>query len=509
MKPCQLFPSTGKGVIMRSLFCRSIFPLFLISCIVRAGSVASNLHDSAITVSGSVHLGTGEVMRGMYHAMINGQGEQLQSWPSTVAHAWFGQPEAMLNLSFKPNDKMCVQIGFQGNVFLNTFPANFKSSMSSNGGEGVLPQYMSWTLHQAQGTISLLDNEAMSLGLSLGVMPYKYNPEVRNLGEFLFRSGTYPFFLINDYDFPLARLSGVRLNCKYVNEKIRVVFDQFVLSERTLPPFYDFSLASMVSVGWGKFVEWGAGVDFAHLFSVNSELTTPDAAKYAISPGDTGRYTFKGTKVMSRLTVDPCGILRGDKESAIGQLFGENGGKIYGEIAVIGLKNYPASFVKSSTDPRDALNQWGYSKISERMPWMVGFNIPLWKILDVCAFELEKYPAPYPNDYFQVLMESGLPVPTWYHVYRDNIRIVQNPSSGGYDTIPWKMAYDSAAYQNRWYWSLYMKKKIAEHFSLLGQISRDHMRWDINLGNKLNYDTEEALVLPGEWSWRFGALLEF
>lgn len=482
--------------------CRSIAFLFLFSCIVRAESAGSNLHDSTVTVSGSVHMGMGEVMRGMYRVMLNGE-QQALNWPATVTHAWFGQPEALLNLAFRPNEKIRVQIGFEGNVFLNTFPANLKSSMGSNGGPSVLPQYMSWTLHQAQGTISLLDDESMSLGLSLGVMPYKYNPEVRNLGEFLFRSGTYPFLLINNYDFPLARLSGLRLNYKYVHNQIKIAFDQLVLSERTLPPFYDISLASMVSVGWGKFIEWGAGVDFARVISVNSDLTTPKSAKYAINPGDTGYYTFKGTKVMSRLTVDPCAILRGDNGSIVSQICGENGGKMYGEIAVIGLKNYPASLVRTSIDPRDAMNQWGYTKISERMPWMVGINIPLWKILDVCAFELEKYPAPYPNDYFQVLMEKGLPVPTWYHVYRDNIKIENH------DTVSWNMPYDSAVYQNRWFWSLYMKKKLAEHFSLTGQISKDHMRWDVNLGNKINYDTEEAMVKPGEWSWRFGALLEF
>jgi hypothetical protein len=76
--------------------------------------------------------------------------------------------------------------------------------------------------------------------------------------------------------------------------------------------------------------------------------------------------------------------------------------------------------------------------------------------------------------------------------------------------LPYDRAYDSAVYSiDRWYWSLYMKKKVVDHFSLIGQVSKDHMRWDVNLGNKLNYDTEEIMVKPGEWSWRLGVLFEF
>jgi hypothetical protein len=499
-----------KGEIMRTTICRGMVISLLLFGIVRAESAAFNLHDSTIGVSGSVHMGMGEIMRGMYHAMKSGQGEQPLSWPVTVTHAWFGQPDALINLGFRPHEKVQVRIGFAGNIFLNTFPASFKSGLSSNGGEGVLPQYMSWGIHQAQGSISIIEKESMSLDFSLGVMPYKYNPEVRNLGEFLFRSGTYPFFLINNFDFPLARLSGARLNLKYGNGPLKTGFDLFVLSERTTPPFYDISLALLASASWENIVDGGIGVDFARIVPVNGYLTTPDLAKYEKSPGDTGRYTFKGTKVMARVTVDPFGTFRSNKESLVSELCGENGGKIYSEIAIIGLKNYPASYARStSTDPRDVMNQWGYTKISERMPWMVGFNFPFWKILDVCAIEVERYPAPYPNDYYEVFMGSGLPVPAWVHKHRRDSVEVTSLIKYSYDRPYDSVVYKVDKWYGRLYWSVYMKKKVAEHFSLIGQISKDHMRWDVNLGNKLNYDTEEIMAKPGEWSWRLGVLFEF
>jgi hypothetical protein len=193
---------------------------------------------------------------------------------------------------------------------------------------------------------------------------------------------------------------------------------------------------------------------------------------------------------MARATIDPFGMLRG-KESDLSDILGENGGKLYAELAVIGLANFPASF--EMIDGTDPMNPWGYESIAQRMPWMAGINIPVWKILDVCALEIERYPSPYPNDYYQAYMNKGLPIPTWYHAYHG-------------DTT----GYDSASYgQNHWYWSLYMKKRIIKHFSLISQISRDHMRWDVNLGNECNYDTEEILAKPGQWAWRIGLLLEF
>jgi hypothetical protein len=124
---------------------------------------------------------------------------------------------------------------------------------------------------------------------------------------------------------------------------------------------------------------------------------------------------------------------------------------------------------------------------------LAGFNIPVWKLLDVCAFELERYPAPYPNDYFQAFYNHGLPIPAWLQNYR-------NDTTG----------YGSGVYSiKRWYWSLYMKKRIAGHLSMIGQISRDHMRWDVNLGNESNYASEEIMPKPGQWAWRAGLVFEF
>jgi hypothetical protein len=264
-----------------------------------------------------------------------------------------------------------------------------------------------------------------------------------------------------------------------------VTFDQFVLTERTLRPFNDISLASVAGINWKKIIDAGIGVEFAHLLPVDSRYTSPvlSGTRYPTGTGDSGTYTFKGTKVMARATIDPFALKRG-RNSFLTALLGENGGKMYGEWAVIGLESYPA------TNPVSALgNPYGYDKIKEKMPWMVGINIPLWKLLDVCAFEIEKYPAPYPNDYENVVRGTVEPLPVL-------------PAAG--------TEYDSASYRiDRWYWSLYMKRQIVKHFNVIGQIAHDHVKWDMPAGNVENYDFEDILVKPGQWAWRIVGSLEF
>jgi hypothetical protein len=446
--------------------------------------------ESKITVSGVVDFSMGEVVSGMYKAVTSPKGPDPNQTPQTVSHVWFGNPLARLNLEFQPTEKIAALVGFEGQVFINDFPAQLNTKLGSNGATPLLPQFMAWRLHQAQGIFSFINSESATLSLSIGLMPYKYNPEVRNLGEFLFRTGTYPFFIINNFDFPLVRLTGACVHFSKAGENFGLSIDQLVLTERDMPPMNDISLATIVGVNAFKIVDVGFGVDFAHLISLDNGLTTPAAAKYPTGTGDTGAYTFKATKLMGRVTIDPVGRLRGGN-STVSSIFGENGGKVYGEIAVTGLKNYPASNVILTGT--DRMNPWGYTSIAERMPWMLGINVPLWKILDVCALEIEKYPAPYPNDYYQAFMNKGLPIPTWQNNVRTN--------TDGYDSTLYRI--------NQWYWSLYMKKQIFHHLSLICQVARDHMRWDVNTGNEDDYATEEIMAKPHQWAWRAGFLFEF
>ncbi|MBN1757766.1 MAG: hypothetical protein JW863_05585, partial [Chitinispirillaceae bacterium] len=426
-----------------------------------------------------------------------GTTKENNQYPHTVYRQWFGNPLARLNLDATPNERLKISLGFEGNVFLSTFDPDYLTEKSSNGGLPIIPQFMDWRLHQAQGIFSFLNYNWVTLDMAIGLMPYKYNPEVRNLGEFMFRSGTYPLYLTTEFNFPMARLSGIRAGLAFHTDKFDISVDEFILTERQNPPLNDVSIASIASVNILKLVEIGVGLNFARVIPVNNELTTPKRAFY-LENGDTAYYSFQGTKIMGRMTVDPFGKIRGKNAGTIlNDFLGENGGKLYGEVLVSGTKNYPANATGRALDFNSAINKFGYENIAERMPWMVGINIPFWKILDVCAFEIEKFPAPYPNDYYQAQYNAVLPIPTW---------IPEMHESG--DTT-----YDSTLYTENakkyFYWSLYVKKQIVSNLSLIGQISRDHMRWKCNLGNSANYDTEEILAKPHQWAWRIGFLYNF
>ena len=218
-------------------------------------------------------------------------------------------------------------------------------------------------------------------------MPFKYNPEVRDLGEFLFRSGTYPLYLLGDFDRPFARLTGLRASFSYGNAGLGANFDALALTEREIRPFWDISLAGIASAHFFKMIDIGAGADFAHLVPMDSRITTPDTnlTSYIIDSTEAldsstgqplgiwqynyGHYTFKGTKLMMRATIDPFGTVRG-KKSIVSDIVGKNGGKIYAEAAIIGLENYPANLTMNPVS-----NPFGYDKLKEKMPWMVGISM--------------------------------------------------------------------------------------------------------------------------------------
>jgi hypothetical protein len=524
-------------------FIGAIVSIMLLSAIsgVFAGETGETTEHSKVTVSGVVDFNMGEIMSGNYRALNS---KEWIQYPNLTRNQWFGNPLTRLNLTIEPSVRLKVLIGFEGTIFLNTFPPEHKSKLGSNGNSQLMPPFMGMALHQAQGIFSLFDREAMSLDLSIGYLPYKYNPEVRNLGEFLFRSGTYPFFLVNDFNFPLQRLSGLLLNFNYGRDGgLKISVDQFLRMERTFAPLNDFSASTIVGFDWKKMVNAGFGVDFSRLIAVNGELTTPKGAFYpsavdtvrdgngapvldqggyvTLVPRDTaGYYSFKGTKLMARATIDPLASLR-EESDILSDLLGKNGAKVYGEIAVIGTKNYPANPLYNGSKNRyqaetelDAdfqYNPWGYNKIKERMPWMIGVNLPFWKILDLCALEIENYPAPYPNDYFQALYNNAYPVPSWSPFYRkDTMAVGIDPITGNDDTTYWKNPLDLDNYSGpRWYWSLYLLKRFGDHVSVYCQIARDHQRWEVNLGNELNYAPEEIMARSKDWAWRLGMLYEF
>jgi hypothetical protein len=333
--------------------------------------------------------------------------------------------------------------------------------------------YYYYYVHQAELTRCFNDFYAvdnLQLNVGGGYFPYKYNGSVTNLGEYLFRSTAYPQTLITEFDMPWARLAGLYARFAYDGGIHRAYGDILATSNTEWMAIGDVNLTLIASYSFARLFEIGAGAQLGSIISVDPKATTPasDETRY-LNGTDTSRYyTFRGTKVMSRFSFDPKKLLpRID-------MFGEHDLKIYGEAALLGVRNYGVALHSPV---------W-YNSILERIPVMLGFNLPACRILDVLSVEGEWWGNRYPNS-MEGIVTNGLPLP-----------FLQ-----GTKTV------DSMKYKNdNLKWSVFGAKTFARYFRASFQAASDHMRtfaWDWQ-----RQDWEESLHGLDKWYFvvRFGLL---
>jgi len=437
--------------------------MFVAVCVLCGVSMAAFAEDAEsqpkISCSGALGWEMGQIVKGRYQN-------------AAYDHIWFGANVASANLQAIVAERLRLQAGIEARIWFNTFPLERMVEYTAGS-----DRYASFDLKEAQGIYSFFSGKALELEIALGIMPYQYNSSVTDLGEYLFRTGTYPAYIITRFDATSATVSGLRLGARYSHGAFGANADLLVLSEREIRPFHDGTIVAVLGAEIFKVLDVGGGVSFAHCIPVDNRSTTPQLpdASYEISPGDTGFYTFTGTKLMAHATIDPLFFIRGSK---FGKLLGQ-GGKLYGEVAILGLKDYPKTIA----------NPWGYDTLDQKMPLMFGITLPIPVVFDALALEFENYACPYPNDYSQVF-QKGWPVP-----------------------LPGVMAtgdYNMSTYRHDdWKWSIYARKQFGRHFELVGQIGRDHQRWEAHIAHMRNYDFEDALVKPDEWAWHLKAQFKY
>lgn len=308
-------------------------------------------------------------------------------------------------------------------------------------------------------------SEAFNLGI--GFFPIKYNENARNLGEYLFRSGTYPQYLTTNFDFAGSRVTGLNV---YGTLFGGLDYKALLTINTEGATMGDLNLTGIASYSPpNKLINIGAGVSFCSILSANSRHTHPiksdiqgnRADMYIDDNGDTATYTFAGTKLMAQVSIDPKALFPSE-------IFGKEDLKLYSEAAILGVKNYPVSIDTSSLGTR-------YDDIMKRMPIMFGFNFPTFKILDVLSLEAQWFGSKYPNDATEYVL-YGIPVP------------VSTKWSDGNNLI-----YPDSTRDN-WKWSIYAKKTLAGHFNIVFQIASDHMRWDKCSYGDQAYMMSEALT---------------
>jgi hypothetical protein len=374
--------------------------------------------------------------------------------------------------------------------------------------------------------------------LKLGMFYFKYNPEAYNLGEYLFRSMAYPTVVYTGGLQPNQSSGAMLQGAQFSMSTGPVDHKLFLTTETTLSPFFDFSLSYLGEAKLGQALTLGAGASWTSFISVNEKKTTPtgnqftyfkkdgkwftgyttvygdssiwykslqtaalargdsaaaaiyhahDSANLAIltqvrawlTDNDSARaqgaaagdarlldlkhYTFESIKLMGRFTFDPKAFLGSG-------IFGREDLKIYGEAAVLGLKDYPIF----------------YDKIQDRIPLMLGINIPAFKLLDVLAFQVERFTTPFPVSTLGVGANAA-PMP-------GNLSYTENVPGEFYDLDVWN--------QDNLKWSLKVKKQVAPGFVIQAQAARDHFR-TFSFTNSYGHGMEpgDILVKKNHWAW--------
>jgi len=391
------------------------------------------------SISGMGSLEAGQVVNGWDKRSLN-------PTEPRVDHVWLQRAYMQLTVKGQLGDHAAAIISGEGMV-------TYSWAKQQEFWSTLKPAYYFYP-NQVEGRYWLGEKEKPLLYVGAGIFPFKYNPDVRNLGEYLYRTGTYPGYIINEFDFPMNRLMGLRLSG---NPLPWLNLDVMLTSEPYQLPMLDYGLSGLFTCSAGKALDIGAGVFFSHLFSINEEYTTPKTSDNLIqdtaNPSDTSYYTFRGTKLMARFSFDP-------KAFFATSLFGKNDLRLYGEVAVIGLKDYAVY----------------YDTLWQRIPVMIGFNVPAFKVLDVVAVEVEWYGNRYPNSYANVWARNNIPQP------------YQEPATIG--IIDYK--------KDDWKWSVYASKKLSV-FTLVGQVANDHIRMVRH--DDRESDREEALRTSKDWEW--------
>ncbi len=365
---------------------------------------------------------------------------------------------------------------------------------------------------QAKFAYTLGDKAAPTLKGTFGLFPLVYNPDVRNLGGYLLRGPVYPGILMsgfesNQFDPSIANTLGLNLKSVLGN----FTQDLILKSETDLPPQFDFSLAYLAQYEKKDFFTLGIGVDFYRLLPMKPELTNltdpsfmkdnrsalsvshPYRQKYIYVPTDTvafnadgtlkpnaaGRdsvngtftklddttyiwssrdttlFSHQGTKLMARFSFDPKYLFGNGP-------FGPKDWKFYGEAAIIGTKDYPGV----------------YEKIGERIPVMMGFNIPTLGFLDDCALEVEWYGAEFRDDYYKLVKETS-PIPVSNHSQEYDRQADAQGRLSTDSTIAFSDVDVEHMTKDDWKWSLYMSKTIQKYARISLQIANDHYRpWE-------------------------------
>ncbi len=138
-----------------------------------------------------------------------------------------------------------------------------------------------------------------SLKIESGLIPYTTNPQVKTLGNYLFRSSIHPPSIQNKIDYPWADLSGGIAEVGLFDNKVTV--EAMIASEFIYVPWFDFTPAFGLNYKPNEIIDAGGTIAFNHAIPVHSG-SLPDTISH---------NKWQGTKLDFRAIFDPKPLLGG------------------------------------------------------------------------------------------------------------------------------------------------------------------------------------------------------
>lgn len=415
--------------------------------------------SSKISITGTGYVMLGQIASGHSHQRMDGYLQQF---------LWQNFYSGRINATSNPTKWFTARIGVEVS---SSFPVLKETTIMKD----IFKTSQKPVLPLASGIFHFNANNAVFFEIESGLMEYAFNNEVKNLGNYLYRSTSYPFFIRTKLDYIYSNLMGLRAQVGLIDNQLQ--FGAIINTIIDHPPFFDWDFGLYASYSTpNKLIDAGVGVVFERFASVNDTLT--DCINIKGTLGDTSA-TLRGTKLDARLTFD-IKQLFGNND-----MFGPNDAKIYLESAILGFEeydffSYDDVLEQSLTDTNVIIPP--KPSLSNRLPILFGVNLPTFKIMDLLCIELEYCKWPYALDWWgEGTQPSPKPVFPGVSSTRDST---------------WRIIYKD---KDNWKWTVYLKKSISK-FDLIAMFANDHILYETFKPESHNY-TEQSLRDHTDWHW--------
>jgi hypothetical protein len=391
--------------------------------------------------------------------------------------------------------------------------------------------------------------DGQGLGLQFGMFNYKYNPDASNLGEYLFRSGTYPayvtsggFWFMNNTS---VQLQGLRTG--YANGPLSA--DVFFITETSMPALYDLSAAAVVGYKAADgLLDLGAGVNFKHLIPVKPSRTSPRVAANAYFTKDGRTYTGFNTYYAERANFDRRMLKNAQdaqaKETALVASDPANAAvhQQAADAATAAAAFHAAAVTRDSTDQAYvvwAMQHQDSAGISPEYYTQQGIILTARAALDLkklfawdqfgqsdlrlyaegAILGVQNYPFYYEKITERMPLMAGFNFPcfrlldllslqveyfnspyvnSYWELVRSNSAIPTVPN--GTDVSRSKSDFSDISKNDNWAWSILARKNFGGASFVSAQIARDHLR-TVSVDTWTAPEPNEVLGNGKDWYW--------